>query len=189
MLRWYYCVAAVYGLLLAGRVAALMGPAAAACYLVQVAFGVGPVPAEVAVLRAAVLTALGVNMFAAGCSYRFERDRAESGRVAAEATGRDLEHAATHDGLTGLPNRGLFLRELTAMVASRSLGEVAVVVLDVACPVTELKIDRSFVAELGQDATLRRLGADAAQGYHIARPMPDTELASWASPARRPAHT
>jgi predicted signal transduction protein with EAL and GGDEF domain len=75
-------------------------------------------------------------------------------------------------------------------------------------PVSELKIDRSFVAELDQDATLtrvvlslagslglltvaegvetadqlatlRRLGADAAQGYHLARPMSETDFVSW----------
>jgi len=78
-------------------------------------------------------------------------------------------------------------------------------------PVDELKIDRSFVFEMGSDpadaaivqtaidlgrrlgigvaaegvedaATLRRLtdyGAMIAQGYHIARPMPASELEAW----------
>ena len=131
MLQWYYCVAAVYSLLLAGRISALMGPAAAACYLVQVSLGVGPVSAGVALLRAAVLIALGLTMYVAGRSYRSERDRAESRRVASELTGRELEHASTHDGLTGLPNRILFLREVSAQVVAHPPDGLAVIVLNV----------------------------------------------------------
>ena len=51
MLQWYYCVAAVYSLLMTGWRAAIIGPLAGVCYLVQVLLGSAPVPLAVALLR------------------------------------------------------------------------------------------------------------------------------------------
>jgi EAL domain-containing protein (putative c-di-GMP-specific phosphodiesterase class I) len=86
-------------------------------------------------------------------------------------------------------------------------------------PVSELKIDRTFVSslvdghndevivrstiELGHNlglrvvaegvedeeslAELRRLGCDEAQGYHLSRPVPASELERWLARRRPPA--
>jgi diguanylate cyclase len=123
MLQWYYCVAALYALLLAGPASVLMGPAAATCYLVQWAAGVGPAPAEVAVLRAGVLVAFGWTMHVAGRAYRTERDTARLGRDAAEAAAWELARVANHDALTGLPNRRGFLARLTAELTAAGSAE------------------------------------------------------------------
>jgi diguanylate cyclase (GGDEF)-like protein len=131
MLQWYYCVAAVYALLLAGPAAALIGPAAAGCYLLQWARGVGPAPAESAWLRAGVLVALGWTMYVAGRAYRTERDTARRGRAEAEAAGRELERVANHDVLTGLPNRRGFLARLDAELSGGPASGVALTLLEV----------------------------------------------------------
>ena len=44
---------------------------------------------------------------------------------------RDLAHSATHDGLTGLPNRVLFTDRLEHALLRRSRGRLAVALLDV----------------------------------------------------------
>ena len=133
VLQWYYVVAAGYGLLLRGWPAALAGPAAAACYLAQVYLGAGVVPPSVALLRAAVLVALGLLMSAAGRAYRAERRSAEQGQAVAEAAHGELAHAARHDPLTGLVNRGTFLAALDEALRWRegaAAGAVLVVGLD-----------------------------------------------------------
>jgi diguanylate cyclase (GGDEF)-like protein len=114
LLQWYYCVAAVYPLVLAGRRAAAIGPLTGLCYLAQVVSGSGPVPIEVAVLRCGVLSALGLATWTAGVAYRASARDAEAGRQAAERAGRELVHAATHDELTALPNRALLHSRLAA---------------------------------------------------------------------------
>jgi len=69
------------------------------------------------------------------------RDTAERARMDAlpgpdggtreEALEAQLRHAATHDALTGLPNRSLFLQRLDAALAGRGSGDrVAVMFLD-----------------------------------------------------------
>ena len=107
LLQWYYCVAAVYSLVLAGPAAAAIGPLTGLCYLLQVASGAGVVPVAVAFLRAGVLSALGLATWTAGVAYRALTSEAESGRRAAVQVGHALAHAATHDELTGLANRSL----------------------------------------------------------------------------------
>jgi diguanylate cyclase (GGDEF)-like protein len=110
LLQWYYCVAAIYPLLMAGRGSWAVGPLTGFCYLVQVAAGAAPVPAGVAALRAGVLTALGLATWSAGMALRASTDEAERGRLLAERAGQRLKHAATHDDLTGLASRSLLSR-------------------------------------------------------------------------------
>jgi diguanylate cyclase (GGDEF)-like protein len=112
LLQWYYCVTAVYCIVIANRAVSLLGPLAGCCYLLQVASGAVPVPWAVALLRAGVLSALGLATWTAGLALRRSAQDAEEGRAAAEAARTELEHAATHDDLTGLPNRTLFHRGL-----------------------------------------------------------------------------
>ncbi len=112
LLQWYYAVTAVYALVLVGGVAAAVGPVTGLCYVAQVAAGAAPVPYAVAFLRAGVLTSLGLATWTAGVAYRSATAEAEARRLAAEEVGRRLEHAATHDELTGLPNRTLLYRRL-----------------------------------------------------------------------------
>ena len=114
MLQWYYGVVAVYPLVMWGSAAWLVGPLAGACYVAQVVSGSVPVPMGVAVLRAGVLTALGLATWSAGVAYRAAVSAAEGGRVLAEEAGSRLLHAATHDELTGLANRRLLHEELSA---------------------------------------------------------------------------
>lgn len=114
MLQWYYGVVAVYPLVMWGSTAWAIGPLAGLCYIAQVASGSVPVPMGVAVLRAGVLTALGLATWSAGVAYRAAAAAAERGRRAAEEAGSRLRHAATHDDLTGLANRRLLHEELTA---------------------------------------------------------------------------
>ena len=118
VLQWYYCVAAVYSLVVVRRHAALIGAATGACYLLQVASGAAVVPWSAAFLRAGVLTALGVAMWSAGVAYRRSQGEAESGRRAAEEARDELDYAATHDELTGLPNRRMLLRHLGEQLAT-----------------------------------------------------------------------
>lgn len=113
MLQWYYGVVAVYPLVMWGSAAWLIGPLAGACYVAQVMSGSVPVPMGVAVLRAGVLTALGLATWSAGVAYRAAASAAEGGRRDAEEAGSRLLHAATHDELTGLANRRLLHEELT----------------------------------------------------------------------------
>ncbi len=112
MLQWYYGVVAVYPLVTWGSAAWLIGPLAGLCYVGQVVSGSVPVPIGVAVLRAGVLTALGLATWSAGVAFRAAVRAAEEGRREAEDAGRRLRHAATHDELTGLANRRLLHAEL-----------------------------------------------------------------------------
>ena len=114
MLQWYYGVVAVYPLVLGGPAAWSIGPLAGLCYVLQVLSGSVPVPLGVAVLRAGVLTALGLATWTAGTAYRSAVRAAEDGRRDAEEAGGRLRHAATHDELTGLANRRLLHEELSA---------------------------------------------------------------------------
>jgi diguanylate cyclase (GGDEF)-like protein len=131
MLQWYYCVAAVYSLMMTGWRAAVVGPLGAACYFVQVLLGSAPVPLPVAALRSGVLTALGLVMYLAGRAYRQERDAAEDGRRHAEAVGVQLAHSATHDALTDLPNREEFLACVQTALALPERPAIGVLLLDV----------------------------------------------------------
>lgn len=131
LLQWYYCVAAVYAVLLTGRAAAVIGPATAGCYLLQNALADPPMPWELTGLRAGVLSALGVVMYVAGRSYRQERHNAVLRQDVAEAAGQQLEHLATHDALTGLPNRRLLLRELASAIGAPGDGCLGVLILDI----------------------------------------------------------
>jgi len=128
LLQWYYCVAAVYPLLMSGPAAWSLGPVTGACYVVQAVAGAAAVPLGVAVLRAGVLTALGLATWSAGVAYRASAREAEAGRSAAERAGARLEHAATHDEVTGLPNRILLQRSLTS--ALERSGPTALLLLD-----------------------------------------------------------
>src|SRR5688572_2559744 len=114
MLQWYYGVVAVYPLVMWGPVAWAIGPVAGLCYVAQVASGSVPVPMGVALLRAGVLTALGLATWSAGVAYRAAVSAAEGGRVLAEEAGSRLLHVATHDELTGLANRRLLHEDLAA---------------------------------------------------------------------------
>ena len=116
MLQWYYCVAAVYSLLMTGWRAAIIGPLAGVCYFVQVLLGSAPVPLAVALLRSAVLAALGLVMYLAGRAYRQARS--------------DAEHTATHDALTDLPNRDSFLAAIEHAMADGT-STCTVLVFDV----------------------------------------------------------
>ncbi|MGZ4616698.1 MAG: putative bifunctional diguanylate cyclase/phosphodiesterase [Actinomycetes bacterium] len=131
MLQWYYCVAAVYSLMLTGWRAALVGPLTAAGYFAQVLLGSSPVPLTVAGLRSGVLAALGLVMYLAGRAYRHERDAAQHGRARAEAVGRQLAHMAAHDALTNLPNREQFLAQVHATLTGSEIPSATVLVLDV----------------------------------------------------------
>lgn len=131
MLQWYYGVVAVYPLLLIPVAGIALGPVTGACYLAQVLAGSGRVPLGVASLRAGVLTALGLVVFAAGRAYRQAHDHAETRRRMAEAASVQLEHAATHDALTGLPNRRSFSSRLAREVSEAVPGGLAVLFLDV----------------------------------------------------------
>ncbi len=122
VLQWYYAVATVYPLLLSGRWVPLLGPLTGLCHVVQVLAGSTPVPLSVAVLRAGVLTALGLATWSAGVAYRAAARAADEGRRAAEAAGERLEHAATHDELTGLANRCLLHRHLDSALAVAHAG-------------------------------------------------------------------
>ena len=128
LLQWYYAVATVYPLLLWGRWVAGLGLLTGLCYVVQVLAGASPVPLGVAALRAGVLTALGLATWSAGVAYRAATREAVAGRLAAERAGERLEHAATHDDLTGLANRTLLHRHLDAALAERA--PVALLLLD-----------------------------------------------------------
>jgi diguanylate cyclase (GGDEF)-like protein len=122
----------VHSVLLSGRRGLLVGPAAAACYLLQVTLGSGVVPPVVAALRVAVLLALGFALFAAGRAYRIAHRRADRGRALAEAAVEDLAFAATHDALTGLPNRRRFLHDVEAsLLTGAAAPGRAVLLLDV----------------------------------------------------------
>ena len=131
LLQWYYCVAAVYSLMLTGWRAALVGPLSAACYFVQVLLGSAPVPLEVAALRSGVLSALGLVMYLAGRAYRDERDAAGQGRQRAEFVGVALAHSATHDALTDLPNREQFLASVRTALAEPDQSGIGVLILDI----------------------------------------------------------
>lgn len=132
MLQWYYCLVAVYAVVLRGWGSRLVGTVAAAAYLGQVAAGAGIVPAQVAAARAGVLIALGVLMQSAGQAYRDASARAEARRAEAEQARAQAEraraqaiHRATHDELTGLATRGHFMAQLverTARTGSRAGG-------------------------------------------------------------------
>ncbi|CAN5266784.1 hypothetical protein BH24ACT10_BH24ACT10_12290 [soil metagenome] len=128
LLQWYYAVATVYPLLLWGRWVAALGLLTGLCHVVQVLAGSSPVPVSVAVLRAGVLTALGLATWSAGVAYRAATREAQDGRRAAEQAGELLEHAATHDELTGLANRTLLHRRLDAALAEHR--SVALLLLD-----------------------------------------------------------
>ena len=131
MLQWYYCVAAVYSLMLTGWRAALIGPLTGACYFAQVLFGSAPVPLTVAALRSGVLAALGLVMYLAGRAHRQARLDAEQGRTRAEAVGRQLAHTAAHDGLTDLPNRDRFLATAEDAMTFNGSSTFAAMVVDV----------------------------------------------------------
>jgi diguanylate cyclase (GGDEF)-like protein len=131
MLQWYYCVAAVYSLMMTGWLAALVGPLGATCYFVQVLLGSAPVPLPVAALRSGVLTALGLVMYLAGRAYRQKRDAAEAGRRRAESVGVQLAHSASHDALTDLPNREEFLGRVQTALALPERPAIGVLLLDV----------------------------------------------------------
>jgi diguanylate cyclase (GGDEF)-like protein len=131
MLQWYYGAVAVYPLLLVPYAAIAVGPIAGGCYVAQVLSGAGKVPLEVAFLRAGVLTALGLVVYAAGRAYRQAHEHAESRRRLAEATSVQLEHAATHDALTGLANRRCFSNRLAAEVLQAEPDRLAVLFCDV----------------------------------------------------------
>jgi diguanylate cyclase (GGDEF)-like protein len=167
MLQWYYCVAAVYSLLMTGWRAALVAPLTAACYFAQVLFGSAPVPLAVAALRSAVLAALGLVMYLAGRAYRQARSDAEHGRATAETAGRQLAHSAAHDALTDLPNRSSFLAGIDRARA------------DGASPCTALLLDvdrfKSVNDALGHASGDRMLMEVAGR------------LTEWASAAREPA--
>ena len=128
LLQWYYCVAAIYPLVLAGRRAAVFGPLTGACYVAQVLAGAGAVPLEAALLRSGVLAALGLAAWTAGVAYRSATSEAEAGQQAAEVAARELLHAATHDELTGLANRALLHERLAA--ALEGGAPVALLLLD-----------------------------------------------------------
>ena len=128
LLQWYYAVATVYPLLLGGRWVAWLGLLTGLCYVAQVLAGASPVPLGVAVLRAAVLTALGLATWSAGVAYRAAIRDAVVGRLEAERAGERLEHVATHDDLTGMANRALLHRHLDAALAERT--PVALLLLD-----------------------------------------------------------
>ncbi|MCW2723705.1 MAG: hypothetical protein JWN35_626 [Frankiales bacterium] len=130
LLQWYYCVAAVYSLVLVGRAAAAVGPLTGLCYLAQVAMLSGRVPAEVALLRAGVLSALGLATWTAGVAYRAAARDAEAGRRAAELAGLELIHAATHDELTTLPNRALLHQRLSAAMEAGTPAALLLMDLD-----------------------------------------------------------
>ena len=131
MLQWYYCVAAVYSLMMTGWRAALIGPLTGACYFAQVLFGSAPVPLTVAALRSAVLAALGLVMYLAGRAHRQARVDAEHGRTRAEAVGRQLAHTAAHDALTDLPNRDRFLATAEDAMTFNDSSTFAAMVVDV----------------------------------------------------------
>jgi diguanylate cyclase (GGDEF)-like protein len=166
MLQWYYCVGAIYSLLMTGRRAALVGPLTAACYFAQVLFGSAPVPLAVAALRSGVLAALGLVMYLAGRSYRQARSDAERGQARAETAGRQLAHAAAHDALTDLPNRSSFLAGIDRALAD---GRTS-------CTALVLDIDRfkSVNDALGHESGDRMLVEVAER------------LTQWASAARAP---
>ena len=131
MLQWYYCVAAVYSLMMTGWWAALIGPLTGACYFAQVLLGSAPVPLTVAALRSGVLAALGVVMYLAGRAHRRARVDAEHGRARAEAVGRQLAHTAAHDALTDLPNRDSFLGTAEDAITLNRTSTFAAMVVDV----------------------------------------------------------
>jgi hypothetical protein len=91
-----------------------------------VLLGSGVVPLEVAALRSGVLAALGLVTYLAGLAYRQQRDRAAEGLARAEAVGRQLTYTATHDRLTGLPNREHFLTTLRSAIDAPEVPDVAV---------------------------------------------------------------
>jgi diguanylate cyclase (GGDEF)-like protein len=128
LLQWYYCAAAIYSLVVAHRAALLIGPLAGLCYLLQVTAGAGSVPWAVALLRAGVLCALGLSSWLAGTAYRTSAAAAAEGRSAAEAARHELQHAATHDELTGLPNRALLHARLADALAEAP--ETSLLLLD-----------------------------------------------------------
>lgn len=168
MLQWYYCVAAVYSLLMTGWRAALVGPLTAACYFVQVLFGSAPVPLGVAALRSGVLAALGLVMYLAGRSYRQARSDAERGRVEAETASHRLTYAAAHDALTDLPNRESFL---AAIADAMSHGTAA-------CTALVFDVDRfkSVNDAMGHASGDRMIVAVARRlaGWAAASPERDT---------------
>jgi len=104
-----------------------------------------------------------------------ERDRATHEREAVQAQAMALEHAATHDSLTGLPNRAQFFRALEARVQAheRHGGTFTVVFVDIDDfkPVNDLhghaigdELLRAFAARLRSSFRERdlvaRLGGD-----------------------------
>lgn len=132
MLQWYYAVVAVYPLLLVGWAALALGPAVGACYFAEVLAGAHPVPLSVAGLRSAVLTILGLIVFAAGRAYRVVHAESECRRRTAEVAALQQEYAANHDTLTNLANRACFHASLEAALTTAPSGEpLAVLFVDV----------------------------------------------------------
>ncbi|AGZ43890.1 GGDEF domain-containing protein [Actinoplanes friuliensis] len=124
--------------------------------LVQVAFDAGLADDVVVVLAAVVLTAL--------VALRQVTALIDNGELV-----RRLDHSATHDALTQLPNRVLFHRRLEAALASPSTAPVVVALLD-------LDGFKQVNDTLGHDAgdrllivVARRLGACVREGDTVAR--------------------
>jgi diguanylate cyclase (GGDEF)-like protein len=70
-------------------------------------------------------------MYAAGRAYQTEHARADRDRTRAEAAAEDLAYAATHDALTGLPNRRQLLGDIERSFTSASAPGRAVMLLDI----------------------------------------------------------
>ncbi len=132
MLQWYYGVVAVYPLLLINWTALALGPVVGACYFAEVLAGAHKVPLSVAGLRSAVLTILGLIVYAAGRAYRVVHTESECRRRAAEDAARQQAYAANHDALTNLANRAHFHASLDAALSSAPSGEpLAVLFIDI----------------------------------------------------------
>jgi diguanylate cyclase (GGDEF)-like protein len=171
LLQWYYCVAAIYPLVLGGRRAAVFGPLTGACYVAQVLAGAGAVPLEAAFLRSGVLAALGLATWTAGLAYRSVAREAEAAQRAAEAAADELLHAATHDELTGLANRALLHERLGAALEGGDAVALLLLDLDRFKEVNDTlghrygdvllrQVARRLDAALTPDQLIARLGGD-----------------------------